>query len=58
MPGGSLFACAQILLAFFFVDADDFPALIMTAVRANCVRRAKLAAVVALDQINRHQSVL
>ncbi len=42
----------------FFFDRYNFTTLIMTAVRANRVRRAHLAAVRARDQVHCHQGIV
>ena len=46
------------LLALFLLGTDDLAALVMTTVRTDRVRQAHLAAVAALYQANRHQTIL
>jgi hypothetical protein len=41
-----------------FLDSNDFPALVVTAGRADGVRGANLAAVRARDKVDRRQGVV
>ena len=47
-----------LFLLFFLSHADDFAPLIMTATWANCMRKAHLTAVAALDQVGGNQGIV
>ena len=48
----------QLVGLFLFFDFDDFTAFVVTAVRADSVGQAHLAAVAALHQVCRFQGVV